>query len=579
MFCGALYFNGNKSGVHESAVKLANRACRYSHQQIEHLYHDESFALFNISRTGAEHDVLYHDAPGSLKSWYTDITGSHIPRQQEILDSLSVYKWDLPFSERGQWLALNWDKKKSSLKIATDFFGSVWLYIARTDKGYLFAQDFGALSGHADFCAQINEENLLVELGLGYIPDDETIYKNISMVPPGSVIQLSEQGIKIIARDMPVYDGKFANISDEDKFTFLDRHYEEIYENSIANFMNETCISLSAGLDSRYALALLQTHNQTCPAFTFGVENSDEVYGAAQVAALANISPTYFDSDETSWTDWRNSIEQLGNIGMIQWVGWSEEWLRLLSAHHQYVLIGYFGDALSGKHLIRNMPEEDWQTNWLDWSLDAWATSGFLHKDYQADIKNHIGTRLSKIAESIDTVFPHQLAMHFDIYGRQRRWTASQPNLISKFIRPKTYFLNKQLVAFWTNLPYQDLQGQRLYKTYAQSRFPRFFDKNEGRITLASRVRRKVGNQLRDLLTGEQVRRVSHVVERDRVIAQNLSHIKGLMDQSEQKLGHIMDYDKLYGLVKKLEQTETLSQRDAGLILRAVNLMILMDPR
>ena len=84
MFCGALYFNGNKSGVYESAVKLANRACRYSHQQIEHLYHDESFALFNISRTGAEHDVLYHDAPGSLKSWYTDITGSLIDLRTKI---------------------------------------------------------------------------------------------------------------------------------------------------------------------------------------------------------------------------------------------------------------------------------------------------------------------------------------------------------------------------------------------------------------------------------------------------------------------------------------------------------------
>lgn len=578
MFCGVLYFHKDKKGLSESASKLVRRACRYSHQKIEHLYQDDYFVLYNISRKNESSDsVISLKGHDSVNTWYTDITGAHLACRKEITSKLKAYKWDQPFNQRGQWIGARWNPKNFCLEFVTDFLGSVWLYFAKTDKGYLFAQDFSALSGHPDFRASVNEDNLLVELGMGYLPDDSTIFDDITIAPAGSVIRLSIQGIETVTRENPSYRGEYANLSQAEKFSFLDDQYETIYQQGIVNRIEETCISLSAGLDSRYAQALLQKNNDRCSAFTFGIENSDEVYGAARIAALADVRPTYFNFTDTSWSGWRRCIEQLGNIGIIQWVGWAEEWLQLLSANHQYVLIGYFGDALSGKHLVRSDPKEEWLKSWLDWSMDSWATSGFLREDYRSGIRGHIGARLEKIADGIDTVFPHQLAMHLDMYGRQRRWVASQPNLISKFLNPKTYFLSKELVNFWTNIPYSDLNGQRLYKEYAASRFPRFFDKNEGRVTLMSRIQRKILHQIARATQGEQTHRVSHVIERDRVIFQNLSAIRDLMDKSEHKLSHIMDYPKLHKLVGSLNVTESLTQKDAGIILRAVNLMILMD--
>ena len=580
MFFGVIEFSQEEKALSDQALELTNRMVRQKEQVVDLLYNDAHFHLSYIYRNSvASDDVLTFKDTECTPCWFTDITGTHLGNEKRIVATLKEYKWSTSIDLPGQWIAMKWDKNSSSLRIATDFLGSVWLYLATTVNGFIFAQDLGALIGHSAFRSEIDDDNILVELGLGYLPDNSTIYKQVSIVPPGAVIELTPSGIKRIAQDSLSFGNEYGALRQHAKFELLDGIFERIYSNVIQNHLEDTCISLSAGLDSRYALALLQKHGQHCRSFTFGVENSEEVFQARRIGALAGSVPETFNFEQTSWSVWRNNTRQLGNIGMIQWAGWSDEWLRLLSNNHRFVLIGYLGDALSGKHLVRSDENSDWLSSWVDWSLDAWATSPCLQEDCRNRIRRLVLQRLAAVAESANPTLPHQVAMHLDLLGRQRRWVASQPNLISNYLHPKTFFFDKELVNFWINLPYDDLRNQRLYKSYAQSRFPSLFDKNEFKTGMIRRLQDKVRRRIDDFLKSNRTSRVAFVIERDRVLSQHVSHIKNLMRQSEDKLKHIIDFQALLSLLAELETKGTLSQAKSGVMLRGVNLMMLVADR
>ena len=578
MFFGVVDFSRNSTAISEHALQLTRRVRRHEHQVIEPLHDGSSLSLFNLfpENLGAS-DVLELRDSENRPCWFSDITGTHVTIKERITDLLERYQWDTPIDLPGQWIALQWDENSPSLKIATDFLGSVWLYLAQIPGGYVFAQDFGALAGHPAFRGELDDHNILVELGLGYLPDNSTIYKNISIVPPGAVVELSASGIRTVALDTLSYGSDHGSLKQAQKFQMLDGIFERIYTSSIENQTDETCISLSAGMDSRYALALLQKHGRKCQPFTFGAENSEEVFQARRIASLTGSAPEVFSFDQASWSGWSNTTRQLGNIGMIQWVGWSDEWLRLLSARHRYVLIGYLGDALSGKHLRLGRDNHDWMSAWVDWSIDAWASSPYLREDCQAEIRDLVRNRLAAVADMASLPLPHQLAMHLDLFGRQRRWVASQPNLISNYLRPKTYFVNRELVDFWINLPYEDLHEQRLYRSYAQSRFPQLFNRNEFKKSLTSRIRSKITHGIKDLVKGQKPSRVPFVIERDRILYQNIDDIRELVDKTEDKLNHIIDFQALSLLLEECHREGTLSQAKSGIMMRGVNLMMLVD--
>jgi hypothetical protein len=326
---------------------------------------------------------------------------------------------------------------------------------------------------------------------------------------------------------------------------------------------------MSAGNDSRYALALLQRQGVTPKLLTFGHPESDEVRDAAAVCRRIGRDNELFQIPAGDWDAWERIIGQLGNAGMVQWSGWVEHWLDYLRMQGDNVVIGFLGDALSGNHFAA-APEEDadWIRYWIDFSTNQHWLRGPLLLQAARKRAQEAFAMLGEDSRGLDFAFPFQRALHLNFYGRQRRWTGAQPNLLSRAVLPILPFYRASSIAFWSNLPLADLRGQRLYLEYARSRFPRLFPAAPGRFgRFTSRAARKlsaIGRSVR----GASDRRSAPVIDRSHAILPHRERILGLCETVRPRVAHLLDVDALKQEVRGFEGH---SQSAAGLIIRATN--------
>jgi hypothetical protein len=468
-----------------------------------------------------------------------------------------------------RWLTVRWSRVSRRLSLTTDRLGLLWLYYARVPGGVLFAGHYGALARELRPLLRLDWDTALLELAYGYTPDERTLFEPIRMAPPGATLELDDTGTRVDARRAPRYTDRGASLSPRQKTACLDDLYASIRSRLDAR-VEGLVISLSAGFDSRYALGFLHERLRGTRALTFGNPDSDEVRGAWRVAADAGLDSAVFDIPAGDWRQWRRDIEALGNAGMTQWSGWAESWLNFVAAHGPLPVIGYLGDALSGKHLGAAREHADWVAFWQEWSTaGGWADSVLLPAQERQRVREVGRERLAAAVAPHAFAFAHQAAMHLDLYGRQRRWVATQPNLMACFCTPVAFFYDEALIDFWASLPIDDLVGQRLYLEYARQRFPRLFAPPAAPPGLS---RRLLGKAMRVATGTDQARPT--VVDARRYIVPNRARILELIERVQPVVEDRIDLPALRREVERFGESSVVT---GTMLARAVNLFLLLD--
>ncbi len=83
---------------------------------------------------------------------------------------------------------------------------------------------------------------------------------------------------------------------------------------------------------------------------------------------------------------------------------------------------------------------------------------------------------LERQAANLDVAFPHQRSLQLDLYGRQRRLTGGQTNMMARYLAPLPLFNSREMVDFWVNISWADFREQALYLDYATARHGQVFD-------------------------------------------------------------------------------------------------------
>jgi hypothetical protein len=469
-----------------------------------------------------------------------------------------------------RWLAVDWNSVLRKLSLTSDRLGLLWLYYVRIPEGIAFATDFGALAREVAGSLTVDWDTMLLELAYGYTPDDRTIYHQIHVVPPGSLLTISSHDIdRIVCRPLR-YTDDGAGLTQQQKFERLDQLYARIVART-AELTGDLSVSLSAGYDSRYALAFLRDALRGKFCCTFGHPESEEVRGARRIARETGLAWTLFDIPAGDWIQWKRDIQALGNAGMTQWSGWAESWLTHLVGHGLVPVIGYLGDALSGKHLGGDPAPPDWISFWERWSTrDGWASCSLLSSGARQRIASAGRERLRHAVAGLSLPFAHQAAMHLDLYARQRRWVAGQPNLIARFGTPLLFFYDEALIDFWTGLPADDLIGQRLYLDYARSRFPALFRPEAKAPGLARRI---VDKAMRVVTRTDRGR--PRVIDARRFIESCRPEILALADRVAPLAGEHIDMREFRRHVESFGRESTVA---GGLLARAINVFLLLEP-
>ena len=186
-----------------------------------------------------------------------------------------------------------WDKTTKCLYIARDRIGEKPLYYYIKENLFIFGSEIRVLKRHPLFIKEIDYENISEYLDYGFISGENTIYKNIKKVTPGTFIKVSYDGLfkkekikywilsNIISNNFDSFDG-----TKVEAIKKLDSHLRQSISRQMVADVPLGAF-LSGGIDSSCVVSIMQSITKNkINTFTLGFEdhNYDESDKARKIA-------------------------------------------------------------------------------------------------------------------------------------------------------------------------------------------------------------------------------------------------------------------------------------------------------
>lgn len=205
----------------------------------------------------------------------------------------------------GMFAIVIWDSIDKRLWLIRDRIGIKPLYYYHAEKEFAFASELKAILP-LQVCKKINFDSIYNFLHLGYIPGQDTIYRDFYKLKPGSYAILDNQGLRV--KSYWKLDDHIQNetLSDE---KIAKQKLTELVESSVKYCMISDVslgIFLSGGVDSSLVAAVAQSVSAT-PVKTFSIafkeERFDEAVYARKIAGMIGSEHYEFTATEQEAID------------------------------------------------------------------------------------------------------------------------------------------------------------------------------------------------------------------------------------------------------------------------------------
>ncbi len=196
-------------------------------------------------------------------------------------------KWGsmLPKKLRGMFAFAIWDKRHKTLFCARDNFGIKPFYYYQNNKTFMFASEIKSFLEHPDFERRLNKDLIGPYLSFSFTPTNETFFKGVYRLEPGSSLIYKDGKIKI---------DKFYKLEFKEKDNSFDEAVSEI-DRIMRDSVNHHLLSdvevgsfLSSGIDSSYLVSLAKPDKT----YTVGYDNQkyNEINYAKDLAEKLDIT-------------------------------------------------------------------------------------------------------------------------------------------------------------------------------------------------------------------------------------------------------------------------------------------------
>lgn len=188
------------------------------------------------------------------------------------------------FQVDGDFLFFVVNIRKQSICAVTHREGIMPVYYRRVGEHFVVTTACHVL--FQDFDEQsVNWESVNDYLRFGCLLGEHTLSKNVRLIQGGSIATFSDD-VKIRRIHRFFYEPEQKNV--HDLMEEIWSSYLSAVRKRLDGVEKDTCVFLSGGLDSRFLLGALNSVCEThrVAAYSFGQENSDEVFVAEQCAAL-----------------------------------------------------------------------------------------------------------------------------------------------------------------------------------------------------------------------------------------------------------------------------------------------------
>jgi asparagine synthase (glutamine-hydrolysing) len=181
-----------------------------------------------------------------------------------------------------------WDRAAHTLTLVRDRLGIKPLYWGLFGDHLLFGSELKALCAHDCWSAQIDQDAVAAFMRHNYIPAPHTVYRGVSKLPPGSLLQIGpDRQPQITAYwtlDDIVQQGKNDPLPDDDEAA------TDALEALLSDAVGQRMVAdvplgafLSGGIDSSTVVALMQAQSSR-PVKTFSIGFSEAGFDEAQYA-------------------------------------------------------------------------------------------------------------------------------------------------------------------------------------------------------------------------------------------------------------------------------------------------------
>ena len=226
----------------------------------------------------------YIELKEELKHHHTFKTNSDT---EVLLHGYEEWGVELPKKLRGMFAFAIWDSKTNTLFCARDNFGIKPFYYYQTDSTFLFASEIKSFLEHPDFKKELNEEILGPYLSFSFTPTNETFFKGVYRLEPGSYLVYQDGKIKI----EKYYEIEF-NPEKRDFNKVVEEINETMKESVDYHMLSDVEVGsfLSSGIDSSYIVSLARPDKT----YTVGYDNPkyNEIEYARDLAEKLNIHNT-----------------------------------------------------------------------------------------------------------------------------------------------------------------------------------------------------------------------------------------------------------------------------------------------
>ncbi|MDD4850128.1 MAG: asparagine synthase (glutamine-hydrolyzing) [Gemmiger sp.] len=180
----------------------------------------------------------------------------------------------LPARLRGMFTFVLWDTANKTLFGARDIFGIKPFYYYNQNGVFLFGSEIKSFLAHPGFKKELNEERLPEYLSIEYIPNEETMFKNVFKLPGAHSFTWQAGNLEIER----YYDIKYhideSKTQDEWEQQITDAFAESVAAHQIADV--EVGCFLSSGVDSSFVVN--EVAKGTPHVKSFSVGYSEEQY-------------------------------------------------------------------------------------------------------------------------------------------------------------------------------------------------------------------------------------------------------------------------------------------------------------
>lgn len=192
----------------------------------------------------------------------------------------------------GMFAIVIYDSKLNKLTLVRDSSGMKPLYYCKNDQGFNFSSEISAFK----FSKTINIDSKVLFLGLGYVPEPLTIYKNIYQVPASTIMSVD---CDCLSYDLTKY--KSRNIKESlydkrcnDTANCIETELRSLLSNSVKDHLtsdSDIAIFLSGGLDSSILSYEASQHKPDITAISLAFEESSlsEIDFQTEIAKYFNI--------------------------------------------------------------------------------------------------------------------------------------------------------------------------------------------------------------------------------------------------------------------------------------------------